>query len=100
MVVPRTNWKLFDLIKKDQEEKNQKKLLDIGSCSFHVIHGAFKSGAEKNGWYMKSIFKAAYTILHDSLSRREDFISVTGGEGFPLFFVQLAGWKIQLVQID
>ena len=55
-----TNRKLFELIQKDREEKEQKKLLDIGSCSWHIIHGAFKSGAEKNGWGIKSIFKAAY----------------------------------------
>ena len=67
---PSTNWKLFDFIHKDQEKKEQKKLLDIGSCSLHIIHGAFKSGVEKNGWDMKSIFKAAYTILHDTPAQR------------------------------
>ena len=44
---PSTNWKLFELIQKDQEEKEQKKLLVIGSCSLHIIHGALKSGGEK-----------------------------------------------------
>ena len=48
-----TNWKLFELIQKDWEEKEQKTFLDIGSCSLHIIHGAFKSGAEKNGWDIK-----------------------------------------------
>ena len=46
------------------------------------------------------MFKTAYTILHDTPSRREDSISVTGEERFPLFFVQLAGWKMQLLQLD
>ena len=89
-----TNWKLFELIQKDWEEKEQKTFLDIGSCSLHIIHGAFKSGAEKNGWDIKSIFKAAYTILHGTSVRREDFIFVTSEERYPLSFVQLAGWKI------
>ena len=72
---------------KDREEKEQKKLLGIGLYSLHIIHRAFKSGAEKNGWNIKSIFiKAAYTILHDTPARREDFISVRGEERFPLFF--------------
>ena len=83
---PSTNWKLFELIQKDREEKQQKKLLDIGSCSLHIIRGAFKSGSEKNGWAIKSIFKAVYTILHDTPARREGFISVTCEERFPLFF--------------
>ena len=55
---PSTNWKLFELIQKDREEKEQKKLLDIGSFSLHIIHGGFKSGADKNGWNIKSVFKA------------------------------------------
>ena len=56
----------LNLFKKLEKKRNKKKLLDIGSCSLHIIHGAFKSGAEKNGWDIKSIFKAAYTILHDT----------------------------------
>ena len=82
---PPTNWKLFELIQKNREEKKQKKLLDIGSCSLH-IHAAFKSGVEKNGWDIKSTFKAAYTILYGTPARREDFISVAVEERFPLFF--------------
>ena len=61
-------------------------MLDIGSCSLHVIHGSLKYGAEKNGWDIKSIFKAAYTMLHDTPVRRKDVISVTGEERYPLFF--------------
>ena len=83
---PSTNWELIEVILKDREEKEQKKLLDIGSCSLHIVHGAFKLGAEKNGWDIISIFKAAYTILHDTPARMEDFISVTAEERFPLFF--------------
>ena len=56
---PSTSWKLFELFQKGCEEKEQKKLLDIGSCSLHIIHRALKSGAEKNGWDIKSVFKAA-----------------------------------------
>ena len=97
---PSTNWKLHELIQKDREEKEQNKLLDIGSCSFHIILGAFKSGAEKNGWDIKPIFKAAYTILHGTSVRTEDFISVTGEERYPLSFVKLSGWKVQLLQMD
>ena len=85
---------------KRSRRKGTKKLLDPGSYSLHMIHGAFKSGVEKNGWYINWMFKTAYTILHDTPSRREDSISVTGEERFPLFFVQLAGWKMQLLQID
>ena len=90
---PSTNWKLFELIQKDREEKEQKKLLDIGPCSLHITHGAFKSEAEKNGWDIKSIFKEAYTILHATPAQREDFISVTGQERFPVFLCNSLGGR-------
>ena len=32
-------------------------MLDIESYSLHIIHGAFKSGPEKNGCNRKSILK-------------------------------------------
>ena len=95
---PSTNWKLFEPNQKDREEKEQKTLLDIGSCSLHTIHVAFKSGAEKNGWDIKSIFKAAYTILLDTPARREEFISVTGEERVPLFVC--ARWVEDTVVAD
>ena len=79
---PSTNWELIEVILKDREEKEQY----VGSCSLHIVHGAFKLGAEKNGWDIILIFKAAYTILHDTPARMEDFISVTPEERFPLFF--------------
>ena len=83
---PSTNWKFFNLLQKDRVEKEQHNLIDIGSCSLHIIHGAFKTGAESAGWNMKAILKGAFTILSDTPARREDYISVTGEEMFPLFF--------------
>ena len=74
-------------------------MLDIASCSLYIIHGAFKSGAEKNGWDIKSVFKAAYTILHDTPAQRENFISVTGEERFPLFFCATS-WVENTVVVD
>ena len=41
---PSVNWLLLGLLKKQHEEQELPKLLNIGSCKLHVIHGAFKSG--------------------------------------------------------
>ena len=68
-------------------------MLDIESYSLHIIHGAFKSGAEKNGCNIKSIFKAVYTILHDTAVRREDFTSATGEERYSVFLCNLLGGR-------
>ena len=83
---PSTNWKFFNLLQKERVEKEQHNLIDIGSCSLLIIHGVFKTGAESSSWNMKIILKGAFTILHDTPVRREDYISITGEERFPLFF--------------
>ena len=46
---PSINWKFFNLLQKDRVEKEQHNLIDIGSCSLHIIHGASKTGAESSG---------------------------------------------------
>ena len=81
-----TNWKPFNLLQKDRVEKEQNNLIHIGSCSLHIMHGAFKTGAESSGWNMKAIPKGLFTFLHDTPARRKDYISITGEERFPLFF--------------
>ena len=44
------NWKFFNLLQKDKVENKQHNLNDTGSCSLHIIHGAFKTGEERSGW--------------------------------------------------
>ena len=80
------NWKFFNLLQKDRVKKEQHNLIDIGSCSLHIIPSAFKTGAESSGWNMKAILKGMFTILHDTPVRGEDYISITGVERFSLFF--------------
>ena len=47
---PSTNWKFYEeLVKlRDEQDPDIPLLLNLGSCSLHVIHGAFKTGAQKN----------------------------------------------------
>ena len=61
-------------------------LIDIGSSSLHIVHGSFKLGAEKTGWNLKALLKGLCQILHDTLSRRENYEIVTGSNKYPLFF--------------
>lgn len=83
---PSTNWKFLKLLQNDRDEKEQPKIIDIGSCNLHIIHGAFKVGAETSGWNLKNVFKGAFTVLHDTPARRDDYVAVTGETKFPLFF--------------
>ena len=43
---PNTNWSVLKLLHEDLCEKDYPNIIDIGSCSLHVVHGAFKSGIE------------------------------------------------------
>ena len=36
-----------------REEQELPKLVDIGSCGLHIIHGAFKTGAESTDWNLE-----------------------------------------------
>ena len=35
-------------------------LIDMGSCSLHIIHGALRTGEIKSEWYSKHVLKGAY----------------------------------------
>ena len=83
---PNVNLKFIKEFAANFKEDNLHSLVDIGSSCLHVVHDAFKTGAEKLEWDMKKFLKAAYTILHDSPARREDYESVTGSSKYPLNF--------------
>ena len=71
-----------EFIKKTQECHHQ--LIDMGSCSLHIIHGALHTGEIRSEWDLKHILKESYEMLHDSPARREDYECVTGSEMYPL----------------
>ena len=68
-----TNWKFFNLLQKDGVEKEQHNFIDIGSCSLHIRHSAFKAEAESSGWNMKAILKGAKGRLYFNYRRRKIF---------------------------
>ena len=41
---PSTNWKVLDLLDEHRAEKEYPSIINIGSCSLHVVHGAFQVG--------------------------------------------------------
>ena len=62
---PNTNWSILTMLYDDCCEKDYPKIIDIGSCSLHVLYGAFKSGVEATDWFLNKIWK----IFDDSLAR-------------------------------
>ena len=83
---PNTNWKFFKFLKRYRLENEQHQLIDIGYCGLHIIHGTFKTGAESTNWGLKKVLQEAFILLHDSPTRRGDYVSLTGSDKFPLSF--------------
>ena len=66
-------------------------LLNLGSCSLHVVHGAFQTGAQQTGaqqtgWNIDSLLRSLYNLFHDAPARAEDFVNITGSTQFPRKF--------------
>ena len=83
---PSVNLKFYQEIVPDRQENMVHSLVDIGSCSLHIVHGSFKTGAEKTGRSLKALPEGSFQILHDTPTRREDYEKVTGSNKYPLFF--------------
>ena len=75
---PNVNIKFHQEFSTHFKERNSKSLIRIGSCSLHIIHINFTSGAEKSGRKLQKGLKGAYHILHNTPAHREDCESLTG----------------------
>ena len=85
---PNVNWKFYSLICEDRnsQDADLPKLLNIGSCGLHVVHGAFCTGAQSTGWKLDGFLRALWYLFHDSPARREDYTTLTESTTFPLKF--------------
>ena len=85
---PRVNWKLLKLLCEDREKEDADlpKILNIGSCGLHVVHGAFCTGCQATEWKIEGLLRALWYLFHDTPARRDDYKQVTGSAMFPLKF--------------
>lgn len=58
-----------------------KGLIDIGTCSLHTVHKAFRKAMNGTGWEIDNISKAFYRI-NDSPARKEDYTKLTRNRYF------------------
>ena len=71
---PNFNWKLYDNIVEERNwNDDYPALIDIGSCSLHVVYGAIRSGVQKTKWGIDGILKAMHNLFDDSPAKREDY---------------------------
>ena len=59
---PNTNWNLLNLVNSHLVENGHKNLIEIGSCSLHIV----QTGATKTGWELNKVLKAMYNIFNES----------------------------------
>jgi len=86
---PNVNFKFFDNLQKHiATEFQNKQILNIGSCSLHTVHNAFKSGCEASSWEIDDFLSSLYYLFKDSPARREDFLVVSETGIFPKKFVK------------
>ena len=84
---PNVNMKHLKKLKEQRNEVEFPGFINFDSCNQHIIHSAFKSGAEASGWNLKELLKSHFQILKDALAICDHFISVTESAKFPLQFV-------------
>ena len=76
---PNVIWKMLDLMVEDRNSnETYPKLLDVGSCALHVVHGAFRTGMKQTGWGIDQVLKSLHSLFHDTPARREDYIRIAG----------------------
>ena len=83
---PSVNWKFFEKFLSHRLSQDLSGLIDFGSCSLHIVHGAFQSGCLKSGWKVKESLKGAFNLFKDSPARREDYAEICNTEEWPLKF--------------
>ena len=83
---PSVNWKAYNQLHCELKDNFKSGLLHVGSCGLHTLHNAFKKGCAATKWQIDSFLSSAYYLFKDSPARREDYITVTGCNTFPLKF--------------
>ncbi len=85
---PNVNWSFYQsyVTNRKDTDKEAPKLLCLGSCGLHSIHGAFETGAQSTDWNVDGFLRGSHRIFKDSPARRADYTEVTGSIMFPLPF--------------
>jgi hypothetical protein len=85
---PSTNFKFLGELIEDrkQQDPDLPGILQLGSCSLHIVHGAFSLAVQKTGWNLERLLRAIWYLFADSPARRADFKEITKTEVFGLQF--------------
>ena len=70
-------------------DPNDVELFDIGTCSLHVVHGAYKTAHNACGWKVNIFIRSLYYLFKDFPSRRSDYTNASNSCLFPLRFCSI-----------
>lgn len=85
---PNVNLKLIFDIKchMRQSLKSEHEIIDIGTCSLHIVNGAYKTAHGKTGWNVNQFLRSLYRLFKNYPSRRAIYHQITGSQIFPKKF--------------
>ena len=73
MDAPAVNLALFKTSSKERDNQHLPKLVNVGSCNLHVLHGAFQKGDEITGWKLKKLLKYLHLLFHNGGAPKGEF---------------------------
>ena len=83
---PSSNWLVLDLVDNRLVDDGFSRTINIGSCSLHILHGAFGTGIQSTGWNLGKLMKAMFKILDESPARCDIYLKAGTSEKFPQSF--------------
>ena len=83
---PKTNWNVLQLVDDALESGGFTRTLNIGSCTLHILHGAFGTGILYTEWKLGKLMKAMFKILDESPARRDVYLREGSSGKFPIKF--------------
>ena len=72
---PNVNIKFLKLFVEDRKkiDPDLPKMIDIGTCSLHVVHGALQFGVKKSEWELDQLLKSLWWLFHNTYQRRTTY---------------------------
>lgn len=71
------------------DDGDERKIFDVGTCSLHIVQGAYKTAHKESGWKVHEFLRALYQYFKNFPSRRSAYTKVTTSVLFPLKFCQI-----------
>ena len=97
---PNVNLKLHRLFAEDRKkiDPDLPELIDIGTSSLHVVHGALQTGIKKNSWELDQLLKSLWWLFLTLIREGQYILKLLIRLCFHCSFAPLVGLKMQLLQ--